>query len=327
MLKYFISRAVILIPFLFIISIISFAVIQLPPGSYVDSYVRRLELRGLHLDEQEIIKLNAQYGLDKTLPAQYAIWMKKILLHGNFGFSYTFNLPVTELIIERLPYTALISMLALVLQYCIAVPVGIYSALNKYTIGDYIFTFLGFIGLTMPSFLAALLLMYYTYVLTGWAITGLFSTEYVDAPWSLMRVFDMLKNIWLPVVAISIVGTASLIRIMRGALLDELRKQYVITARAKGLIERKVIFRYPFRIAINPLISTIGWLLPAIVGGEIIVSQVLNLKTMGTLLLEAIRMEDMYLAGAIVLILSGLTVIGTIISDILLASIDPRIRY
>ena len=286
-----------------------------------------MELRGLHLDEQEIIKLNAQYGLDKTLPAQYAIWMKKILLHGNFGFSYTFNLPVTELIIERLPYTALISMLALVLQYCIAVPVGIYSALNKYTIGDYMFTFLGFIGLTMPSFLAALLLMYYTYVLTGWAITGLFSTEYVDAPWSLMRVFDMLKNIWLPVVAISIVGTASLIRIMRGALLDELRKQYVITARAKGLIERKVIFRYPFRIAINPLISTIGWLLPAIVGGEIIVSQVLNLKTMGTLLLEAIRMEDMYLAGAIVLILSGLTVIGTIISDILLAAIDPRIRY
>ena len=327
MLKYLISRAVILIPFLFIISIISFAVIQLPPGSYVDSYVRRLELRGLHLDEQEIIKLNAQYGLDKTLPAQYAIWMKKILFHGNFGFSYTFNLPVTELIIERLPYTALISMLALVLQYCIAVPVGIYSALNKYTIGDYMFTFLGFIGLTMPSFLAALLLMYYTYVLTGWAITGLFSTEYVDAPWSLMRVFDMLKNIWLPVVAISIVGTASLIRIMRGALLDELRKQYVITARAKGLIERKVIFRYPFRIAINPLISTIGWLLPAIVGGEIIVSQVLNLKTMGTLLLEAIRMEDMYLAGAIVLILSGLTVIGTIISDILLAAIDPRIRY
>lgn len=327
MLRYLISRAVILIPFLFIISIISFAVIQLPPGSYVDSYVRRLELRGLHLDEQEIFKLNAQYGLDKTLPAQYAIWMKKILFQGNFGFSYTFNLPVTELIIERLPYTALISMLALVLQYCIAVPVGIYSALNKYTIGDYIFTFLGFIGLTMPSFLAALLLMYYTYVLTGWAITGLFSTEYVDAPWSLMRVFDMLKNIWLPVVAISIVGTASLIRIMRGALLDELRKQYVITARAKGLIERKVIFRYPFRIAINPLISTIGWLLPAIVGGEIIVSQVLNLKTMGTLLLEAIRMEDMYLAGAIVLILSGLTVIGTIISDMLLAAIDPRIRY
>ena len=327
MLRYLISRAVILIPFLFIISIISFAVIQLPPGSYVDSYVRRLELRGLHLDEQEIFKLNAQYGLDKTLPAQYAIWMKKILFQGNFGFSYTFNLPVTELIIERLPYTALISMLALVLQYCIAVPVGIYSALNKYTIGDYIFTFLGFIGLTMPSFLAALLLMYYTYVLTGWAITGLFSTEYVDAPWSLMRVFDMLKNIWLPVVAISIVGTASLIRIMRGALLDELRNQYVITARAKGLIERKVIFRYPFRIAINPLISTIGWLLPAIVGGEIIVSQVLNLKTMGTLLLEAIRMEDMYLAGAIVLILSGLTVIGTIISDMLLAAIDPRIRY
>jgi len=325
--EYIIRRMIILIPLLVIISILSFVIIQLPPGSYVETYVRNLREQGYVMGEYEIQRLKERYGLDRPLVIQYLMWMKNFLLHGDLGRSFNYERPVTDIILERVPMTMLISMTAMVLQWLIAVPIGIYSAVKQYSIGDYIATSFGFIGLSLPNFLFALVLAYFVYVNTGWAVTGLFSPEYTFAPWSLAKFIDLIKNIWLPLIVIATAGTAGLIRILRGTLLDELGKQYVITARAKGVNELKLIFKYPVRVAINPLISTIGWMLPSVVGGEIVVSQVLNLKTVGPVFLGAVETEDMYLAGGIVMILSSLTIIGTLISDILLAWLDPRIRF
>lgn len=325
--QYIIHRIIILIPLLIMISIISFIIIQLPPGSYVEVYVRNLEQQGYVMGEYEVQRLKERYGLDRPLVIQYLIWIKNFLLRGDLGRSFNYSRPVSEIILERVPMTMLISMMAMGVTWLIAVPIGIYSAVKQYSIGDYVFTSFGFIGLALPNFLFALVLMYFVYVNTGWAVTGLFSSEYTFAPWSLAKFINLIKNIWLPLIVIATAGTAGLIRILRGTLLDELGKQYVITARAKGMKESKLTFKYPVRMAINPLISTIGWMLPAIVGGEIVVSYVLNLKTIGPILLGAVQTEDMYLAGAIIMILSTLTVIGTLISDILLVWLDPRIRF
>lgn len=326
MLSFILRRSLILIPFLFVISIIAFIVIQLPPGSYVDSYVNNLRLQGGTVSEEQVASIEAMYGLDKPLPVQYGIWISNIVMRGNFGNSFRFNRPVADILQERVPKTISISLVAILLTWLIAVPLGVLSAIKQYSIWDHLFTFISLLGLAVPGFLLALILMYVVYAQTGWLVNGLFSPQFRAEPWTLAKFTDMLKNIWLPLLVLSITGIAGIIRVLRASLLDELNKQYVTTARAKGLSEWQLILQYPIRIAINPLISTIGWMLPAVVGGEIVVSKVLNLPTIGPVLLEATTTQDMYLAGGIVMILSALTVIGTFVSDILLAINDPRIR-
>ncbi len=327
MLAYISRRLLQLIPLLFLISLVAFAIIELPPGDYVTMRIVQLEQTGTYPDEGEIARLTEQYGLDKPLYYRYMLWMWNILRHGNLGRSFQWEQPVTEVIGERIALTMVISVLTLIFVWAVAIPIGIYAATHQYSIGDYVFTFFGFIGISVPGFLLALVIMYTAFAHFGISVTGLFSPEYADAPWDLGKVLDMLQRIWVPVVVIGLTGTAALIRVMRAMLLDELRKQYVITARAKGVPETRLLFKYPVRIAINPLISTIGWMLPFIVSGEALVSIVLNLPTVGPVLLRALLFQDMYLAGSLVMILSCLTVIGTLISDILLVSVDPRIRY
>ncbi|KKI89844.1 ABC transporter permease [Bacillus sp. SA1-12] len=327
MLTYIGHRLIQLIPLLIAISIISFALIQLPPGDYLTTYIQQLEMAGTDVSDGTVQSLKAQYGLDQPMYIQYFIWIKNILLHGDFGRSFTWNEPVSDVIGERLGLTVIISICTLIFTWIVAIPIGIYSAVRQYSFMDYVFTIIGFIGLALPNFLIALVAIYTVFVNTGVALTGLFSPEYADAPWSFAKFIDLLKHIWIPTLIIGTSGTAGLIRVMRGMLLDELQKQYVITARAKGVQEGKLLFKYPVRMAINPLISTIGWTLPAIISGEAIVSIVLNLPTTGPMLLDALMTQDMYLAGSFILILSILTVIGTLLSDILLAWVDPRIRF
>jgi len=326
-LSYIIRRVILLIPLLFILSIISFIIIELPPGDFLTMHILRLRQAGTEVGEAEIARLTQQYGLDKSIYTRYSMWIRNIVLHGNFGRAFQWDKPVSEVIGERIALTMVISICTLFFTWMMAIPIGIYSATRQYSPFDYTFTFLGFIGLATPNFLLALVLMWLSFTYLGISVTGLFSPEYVDAAWSLAKIWDMGQRLWVPVIVIGTAGTAGLIRVMRGCLLDELRKQYVITARAKGVSEVKLLFKYPVRVAINPLISTIGWLLPTIISGEAITAIVLNLPTTGPVLLQALLFQDMYLAGSFVLILSTLTVVGTLISDILLAWLDPRIRY
>lgn len=327
MLSYVVYRLFQLIPLLLVISMLTFAIIELPPGDYLTTYIIRLEQAGTKIQDEEVQRLTREYGLDKPLYWRYGWWLWKILRWGDLGRSFSYGKPVKEVIGQRIMLTMVISLASLLFVWATAIPIGIYAATHQYTFFDYIFTFLGFIGMAIPGFLLALVLIYLAISRFGMAVTGLFSPEYAEAPWSLAKVADMGKRIWLPVIIIGISGTAGLIRVMRGTLLDELRKPYVTTARAKGVAERKLLFKYPVRIAINPMISTIGWLLPGLVSGEGITAIVLNLPTTGPLLLQALMNQDMYLAGSFVMILSTLTVIGTLLSDILLAAVDPRIRY
>ncbi len=327
MLRYIFLRILDLIPLLVIISVLTFAIIELPPGDYLTMYIIQLEQSGTQVSEDVIARLTRQYGLDKSLYQRYLLWMWNILRHGNFGRSFQWDRPVSEVIGERIALTVVVSLCTLAFVWLMSIPIGIYSATHQYSIFDYLFTFLGFIGMSVPSFLLALILMYMAFTYLDVSVTGLFSPDYADAPWSWAKLGDMLQRLWVPVVVIGMAGTASLIRVMRGTMLDELRKPYVTTARAKGISERRLLFKYPVRIAINPMISTIGWLLPSIISGSAIVSIVLNLPTTGPVLLRALMSQDMYLAGSFVMILSALTVIGTLISDILLAVLDPRIRY
>ncbi len=315
-----------MVPLLLLISVLTFAVIQLPPGDYLTTYIAALRESGAELDDAEVANLTAQFGLDKPIHVQYFRWMTGIVLQGDLGWSFQWEKRVNEVIAERLPTTLAISISSLFFVWLLAIPIAVVSATNQYTWFDYLFTLIGFIGLSMPQFLVALVTSWVIYDFTGWAITGLFSLEYVDAPWSWAKLLDLLKNVWLPVIIIGLAGTAGLIRVLRGTLLDELRKQYVVTARAKGVSERHLLFKYPIRIAMNPVFSTIGWLLPSLISGQVIVGIVLNLQTIGPVLLRATLAQDMFLAGAIVLILGSLTVIGTLISDICLAWLDPRIR-
>ena len=324
---FIVRRLILIIPLLFLISVISFATILLPPGSYVETYVQNLERTGFIVDQGQIEAIYKQYGLDQPAVLQYVLWMSNFLLKGEMGRSFIYQRPVKDVIMERLPMSATIALVSLILTWLIAIPIGIYSALRQYSVGDYIATVIGFIGLALPNFLLALAIGYWVFAGTGRAIAGLFSIEYKGAPWSIGKFVDLLGNIWLPIVVIASAGTASLIRILRATLLDEKNKQYVTTARAKGLPEWRLIMKYPVRVAINPLISTIGWTLPFIVSGEIIVSQTLGLETLGPVLLAAALGEDMFLVGSIVMILSSLTVVGTLLSDILLAWVDPRIRF
>lgn len=326
MLNYIFKRVLLMIPTLLIISIISFSIIQLPPGDYLTTYLANLAQTGEAADEALIATMRARYGLDRPLPMQYLKWMGGVL-QGDFGQSFTMNKPVKDLIWERLGLTFVIALFSILLTYAIAIPIGIYSATHQYTIGDYVFTFLGFIGLATPAFLLALVLQYASYTWFGTSVGGLFSDEMIAAPWSLAKFFDLLRHIWVPVVILAFAGTAGTIRTIRANLLDQLQMPYVETARAKGLPEWKLLLKYPVRMAINPLISTVGWMLPYLVSGSVIVSMVLSLPTTGPLMLTALMEQDMYLAGTLVMMLSALTVIGTLISDILLVLVDPRIRF
>lgn len=326
MLTYIIRRIMIMVPTLIAISIISFVIIQLPPGDFLTTYVAQLSASGETVDQAELEALKTRFGLDEPMYIQYLKWAWNFI-HGDFGHSFEWNKPVSELIGERLSLTVLISVCTLLFTWAVSVPIGIYSAVRQYSWLDYFLTVLGFIGLATPNFLLALVLLWVSYAYLGLSIGGLFSPNYAEAPWSFAKVLDLMKHLWVPVVIVGLAHTAKFIRIIRGNLLDELRKPYVVTARAKGLSETRLILKYPVRVAINPLVSTIGWTLPELVSGIAITAVVLNLPTTGPLLLSALLSQDMQLAGTFIMFLSSLTVVGTLVSDILLAWVDPRIRF
>ena len=325
--KFFLRRFLYMILTVWVITIVSFALIQLPPGDFVSTLVSNMLAQGLDKVDPEIIdQMREQYGLNDSLPVQYFKWIRNIVTKGEFGYSWTFKRDASDLIVERLPLTFIVTGFSVLFIWIVALPVGVFSAVRQYSIGDYVATFLGFIGLAVPNFLLALVLMYLSYRYGGKAMLGLFSQEYANAPWSLAKILDLFRHLWIPVIIIGTAGTAGLIRTMRANLLDELNRPYVETARAKGLSEFRLLWKYPVRYALNPFISTIGWTLPYLVGGEVIVSIVLNLPTSGPVLFNALMQQDMYVAAGFILMLSSLTVIGTFISDVLLAILDPRIR-
>jgi peptide/nickel transport system permease protein len=327
MLRFILVRALWMLPFLVAVSFLAFVLIQLPPGDYVTTYIATLAASNEVVDRQAAADLRARFGLDQPMIVQYWKWITNVVLYGDFGLSFEWQQPVSELIWERMALTLLLTFSALVLTWGIALPVGVFSAVKKYSVGDYIVTALSFLGLAIPSFLLALVLMYVAAVHFGQSVGGLFSEPYQNAPWSWDRVVDLLQHLWIPVVILAISGTASLIRVMRANMLDELNRPYVTTARAKGLSEFRLLVKYPMRLALNPFISTIAWLLPNLVSGSIIVAIVLSLPTAGPLLLQSLMSQDMYLAGAFILLICALTVIGALVSDILLALVDPRIRF
>ncbi|RYC23968.1 ABC transporter permease [Ciceribacter ferrooxidans] len=327
MLKYVVTRSMWAIPTLIFVSFISFVIIQLPPGDFVTAYAAQLRNSGDFISETEEAMMRARYGLNDPLLVQYWRWISNIVLHGDFGRSLEWNAAVGDLIWERLGLTLLISTLSMVFTWLIAIPVGVYSATRQYSVFDYVFTVFGFLGKGVPDFLLALVLMWMTYMWLHLDVGGLVSPQFEGQPWDLAKVVNMLSHIWIPLLVLATGGAAGLIRVMRANMLDELRKPYVETAYAQGFGERTVVWRYPVRIALNPFISTVGWALPALFSGDVITAVVLNLPTTGPLLLQALKMQDMYLAGSFILILSVFTVIGTLLSDILLALSDPRIRF
>lgn len=319
-------RILYMVPTVILVSIVTFLIIQLPPGDYLDTLAAELSDQG-GLDSGTMAALREQYGLGQPFFVQYWKWISGIVMQGDFGLSFEKNLPVGDLIWDRLGWTFAISLMTLLFIWAVALPIGIYSAVRKYSFGDYAATFFGFIGLAVPNFLLALIMMYVAFKYFGQSVGGLVSPEYLDARWTWDKYIDLFKHIWMPIVVVGTSGAAALIRIMRANLLDELYRPYVVTARAKGMSEFQLLMRYPVRVALNPFLSTIGWILPTLVSGEIIVAVVMNLPTTGPLLLRALLVQDMYLAGSLILIVSLLTVLGTLISDLLLAWIDPRIRY
>jgi peptide/nickel transport system permease protein len=316
-----------MIPTLFAVSLVSFIIIQLPPGDFLTSYMANRAGSGETVEQEVITAMNQRFGLDRPIYVQYFMWISNIITKGDFGQSFAWNSPVDQLLWSRMSLTIILSVSTLLFTWFIAFPIGIYSAVRQYSIGDYVASFFGFLGLAVPDFLLALVLMYIAFKYFNQSVGGLFSPDYVNADWSTAKVLDLISHLWIPMLILGLSGTASLIRVMRANLLDELRKPYVRTARAKGLPEWKVILKYPVRVALNPFVSTAGWLLPGLVSGSIIVAVVLSLPTSGPLLLSALQSQDMYLAGAFILLLSMLTMFGTLLSDVALAWLDPRIRY
>ena len=327
MIIYIIRRILMLIPILILMSMVAFFLIELPPGDWVSTRITQLEMSGVQVSEDEAARLIAQYGLDKPMPVRYWRWVEGIVMRGNWGFSMQWNKPVNEILAERVPMTIAISLSALLLSWAIAIPIGIYSATHQYSFLDYVFTILGFIGAATPGFLLALILAWVLFAEFGFSMLGLYSREYLEAPWSFAKFIDLLKHIWLPLILVGLGNTAATIRVVRNNLLDELNKQYVIAARSKGLSEWKLLLKYPVRLAINPLLSTMSWTLPGLVSGSVLIDIVLSLQTTGPVLLRATLAQDMYLAGSIVLILSALTVIGALVGDLLLILVNPRIRF
>jgi len=325
MLSYIIRRFLYMLLLLVLASVVSFLVIVLPPGDFLTSYINQLESQGTHVTVDLAIALRRQYGLDQPIYMQYLKWVWK-LLHGDMGRSFQWQRPVSELIQERLPMTLIVSFLSLLLEYAIAIPIGIYSAVRQYSIGDYFFTVMGFIGVSVPNFLLALVLIVWLYRTFGVSAAGLYSAQFKGEPWTWAKIADLLKHLPLPIIVIGMSGTAYIIRVMRGMMLDELNRPYVTTARAKGLTELRTLMKYPVRVAMNPIVSTIGWSLPNIFSGMTIAAIVLGLPTIGPILYQALQQQDMFLASSTVLIITALTIVGTLISDILLAWLDPRIR-
>jgi peptide/nickel transport system permease protein len=326
LLAYIVRRVLWAVPFLFAVSIIAFAIIQAPPGDYLTTYAAQLAASGEIVDHRALEVLRERYGLNEPFLVQYWKWISGVVV-GDFGLSFEWRQPVSELIWERMGLSVCLALSTLLFTWAVAFPIGIFSAARQYSIGDYVFTTIGFIGLATPNFLFALVLMYIGVVYFGSDVSGLFSEQYQNAPWSWAKVADLLAHLWVPVIILGTSQTAGLIRVMRANLLDELHRPYVTTARAKGLDELRLLLKYPVRIALNPFVSTIGWAFPQLISGAVITAFVLSLPTAGPLLLQALLAQDMYLAGAFILLLSTLTIVGMLVSDILLALIDPRIRY
>ena len=326
LIAYILKRLFWSIPFLFAVSLVAFALIEAPPGDFVTSMAATLAASGDVVDQARLDALRERYGLNQPFIVQYWRWITGVL-RGDFGQSFEWQQPVSDLIWERMGLSVALAAATLLFTWAIAFPIGIYSAVKKYSVGDYVISAIGFIGLSIPNFLLGLVLMYISVVWFSHDSSGLFSEEYQQAAWSWAKFVDLLKHIWVPVIILGTSATASLIRIMRANLLDELHKPYVTTARAKGLSEWHLLVKYPVRLALNPFVSTIGWAFPQLVSGSVIISYVLSLPTAGPLLLQALLAQDMYLAGAFILLLCCLSVVGMLISDILLAIIDPRIRY
>lgn len=324
--RFLIQRFIYMIVTLFFVSVVGFLIINLPPGSYVDVYRAQLEAQGTPTTERQLEGVIRQYALDQPIYVQYWTWISGFV-QGNFGRSFQYNRDVSELIWERLGLTMLISFGALLFTWAVAIPIGIYSATHQYSIGDNIFTFIGLVGLSIPNFLLALIIMVVAALGFGQSVGGLFSPEYIDAPWSFAKFVDLLKHLWIPIIVVGMSGTAGLMRIMRGNLLDVLKMAYITTARAKGLKEQRVIYRHALRNAIHPLIMILGTSLPQIISGATIVSMVLSLPTTGPLYFAALRQQDMYLAGTFLVFLAGMLVIGNFLADLLLAWVDPRIRF
>jgi peptide/nickel transport system permease protein len=326
MTRYILKRLVLLPALLFLFSVVVFAIVQAPPGDFLTTYVATLASSGSSISAEQVDALRREYGLDQPVWIQYLKWMEN-LAKGNLGLSLEYQRPNAELIGERLVLTMVLALLSFVFTWVVAIPAGIYSAMHPRSAVDYVLTVVNYVGVATPNFMLALVLMWGAFAYFGISVTGLFSPDFVDAPWSAARVLDLLRHVWLPAVVLGVAGTARLTRVMRANLLDELNKPYVTTARAKGLSEWRLVVRYPARLALNPLVSTIGWYLPALFSGSLIVATVMNLPNIGPLLLRALINQDMYLAGSILLIYCFLTIIGTLISDVLLAWLDPRIRF
>jgi peptide/nickel transport system permease protein len=325
MLIYTIRRILIMVPTLLAISAIVFLIIQLPPGDYLETHISQLEADGQKVDLEKIEALRRQYGLDRPIYEQYSVWVWG-MLQGDMGYSFAYQLPVNQVVGDRLWLSFLVAFTTILFTYAVSFPIGIYSAVRQYSLGDYAFSFLGFLGLATPNFLLALVLLYFANVYFGTSIGGLMDDAYIDQPWTWGKFLSVLEHLWVPVIVIGTSGTAGMIRRLRANLLDELQRQYVVTGRAKGLSPGKLLLKYPLRMALNPFIADIGNLLPQVVSGAAIVSIVLNLPTTGPMLIEALRAQDMYLAGSFLMFLALLTVIGVFLSDLLLAVLDPRIR-
>jgi len=327
MLSFIIRRLLRMIPQLFLISILAFVIIQLPPGDYLTEYLNRLRASGATVDQYEVERFTRMYGLDRPMYQQYLKWIGNIVTEFDFGYSFEWQKPVKEVIGGRMPMTFMIALFAWFVSWGIAIPIGIFAAVKQYSITDYFFTLMSFIGLAVPPFLLALVIMYVAFDSFGIRVGGLFSPEYQLEPWSWDRVVDLLQHIWVPVLLLAIVGTANIMRTMRATMLDELRKQYVTVARAKGLSELRVLLSYPVRLAINPILSQTFYVLPWLFSGGMVIEIVLNLPTAGPAMWTSLMAQDMYLAGSYILIIGTLTALGGLMSDILLAVVDPRIRF
>ncbi|MEK9828858.1 MAG: ABC transporter permease [Rhodospirillales bacterium] len=325
MLKYIAYRLMVMIPTLLAISVLVFVIIQLPPGDFLTTQIAELQAQGQEANTAKIEFLREQYGLNKPLWEQYFIWLLG-MLQGDFGYSFEYDLPVTEVVGDRLFLSFVLSFATILFTWAMAFPIGVYSAVNQYSAGDHALTFIGFLGLATPNFLLALVMMYLAKVHFGISIGGLMDPKYLNEPFSYDKFISVLEHLWVPVIVIGTSGTAGMIRRLRANLLDELQKQYVTTARAKGLTPTRALIKYPLRMALNPFIADIGNLLPQVVSGAAVVSMVLSLPTTGPMLIEALQSQDMYLAGSFLMFLAMLTVVGVLVSDIALAALDPRIR-